>query len=140
MTNPASRVQHSTLRGRARECALVDALIADVCKGESRSLVLHGEAGIGKTALLEYLIASASDLTVVRVAGVESEMELAYRACISCTGRSSIDSRSFQVRSDSRWRSSSACRGRAAGSVPRRVGGAEHVVGGLRGASGAVCR
>ncbi|MEA2965351.1 MAG: hypothetical protein QOI46_5449, partial [Alphaproteobacteria bacterium] len=67
-----------TLRGRASECALLDDLVSSVRLGESRSLVLRGEAGIGKTALLEYLIASASDLTVVRAAGVESEMELAF--------------------------------------------------------------
>src|SRR5579864_4016412 len=67
-----------TLRGRSSECALLDDLVSAVRRGESRSLVLRGEAGIGKTALLEHLIASASDLAVVRAAGVESEMELAY--------------------------------------------------------------
>ncbi len=66
------------LLGRARECALLDGLIRDIRRGESRSLVLRGEAGIGKTALLDYLIAAASDLMVVRAVGVESEMELAY--------------------------------------------------------------
>ena len=60
------------------ECALLDDLIGDIRRCESRSLVLRGEAGIGKTALLEYLVESASDLTVIRAVGVESEMELAY--------------------------------------------------------------
>jgi AAA ATPase domain len=66
------------LRGRAQECGLVDGLLADIRRGEGRSLVLRGEAGIGKTALLEYLIESASGMTVLRAVGVESEMELAY--------------------------------------------------------------
>ena len=66
------------LHGRAEECALLDSLVGDIRRGESRSLVLRGEAGIGKTALLEYMVESAPDLTVVRAIGVESEMELAY--------------------------------------------------------------
>src|SRR4051812_11039653 len=66
------------LRGRARECALLDDLVSAIRRGESRSLVLRGEAGIGKTALLEYLIASAPDATVVRAVGVQSDMELAF--------------------------------------------------------------
>ena len=66
------------LRGRASECALLDELVSSIRRGESRSVVLRGEAGIGKTALLEHLLASASDLRVVRAVGVESEMELAY--------------------------------------------------------------
>ena len=66
------------LLGRANECAVLDDLVASVRGGKSRSLVLRGEAGIGKTALLEYLVESVSDLTVVRAVGVESEMELAY--------------------------------------------------------------
>ena len=67
-----------SLLGREDECALLDGLIADIRDGESRSLVVRGEAGIGKTALLEYLLESASGLEVVRATGVESEMELAY--------------------------------------------------------------
>jgi DNA-binding CsgD family transcriptional regulator len=66
------------LLGRARECALLNDVVSAIRRGEGRSLVLRGEAGIGKTALLEYLVESASDLTVVRAVGVESEMELAY--------------------------------------------------------------
>ena len=66
------------LSGRASECAVLDEWVGDIRRGKSRSLVLRGEAGIGKTALLEYLVESASELTVVRAVGVESEMELAF--------------------------------------------------------------
>jgi DNA-binding CsgD family transcriptional regulator len=66
------------LRGRSSECALLDDLLSAIRRGDSRSLVLRGEAGIGKTALLDYLVESASGLTVVRAAGVQSEIELAF--------------------------------------------------------------
>src|SRR5450755_2220831 len=78
MENRGRRPVRAGLLGRAEECALLIGLIEDVRKGSSRSLVLQGEAGIGKTALLEFLAASASDFTVARAVGVESEMELAY--------------------------------------------------------------
>jgi DNA-binding CsgD family transcriptional regulator/tetratricopeptide (TPR) repeat protein len=66
------------LQGRASECGALDALLSEIRAGRGRSLVLVGEAGIGKSALLEHLLRSASGVTVVRACGVESEMELAY--------------------------------------------------------------
>ncbi len=65
------------LGGLPSGCYLMD-LVSAIRRGEGRSLVLRGEAGIGKTALLKYLVDSAADLTVLRAVGVESEMELAY--------------------------------------------------------------
>ncbi len=56
----------------------MDTITAAVRQGESRTLVLRGEAGVGKTALLDYLAEGARDLQVVRASGVESEMELAF--------------------------------------------------------------
>lgn len=67
-----------TLRGRRRECEVLDDLLASVRTGRSRVLVLRGEAGIGKTGLLEHLAGGASGFQVARAVGVESEMELAY--------------------------------------------------------------
>jgi DNA-binding CsgD family transcriptional regulator len=66
------------LWGRGQECAVLDELVSSVRRGESRSLVLRGDAGVGKTALLEHLVESASDLKVARATGVESEMELTF--------------------------------------------------------------
>ena len=70
--------ESASLRGRRSERAACDALVAAVRQGESRVLVVRGEAGIGKSALLAYLVGAASDLTVVRAIGVESDMELAF--------------------------------------------------------------
>jgi DNA-binding CsgD family transcriptional regulator len=68
------------LRGRAVECATIDELLEAVRKGQSGVLVIRGEAGIGKSALLDFAAARASETRVLRAAGVESEMELAYAA------------------------------------------------------------
>ena len=68
------------LRGRRDECALLDRLREGARTGRSGVLVLQGEAGVGKTALLDYAIGSASDMLVVQATGVESESELAFAA------------------------------------------------------------
>ncbi|MGH3549387.1 MAG: AAA family ATPase [Pseudonocardiaceae bacterium] len=69
-----------TLRGRDAECAVLGRLLDAVRTGASRALVLRGEPGVGKTALLDYAIGTAPDLRLVRAVGVESEMELAFAA------------------------------------------------------------
>ncbi len=66
------------LRGRRRECETLSGLVAAAKAGRSQVLVLRGEAGIGKTALLDFLLARAAGCRVARAAGVESEMELAF--------------------------------------------------------------
>src|SRR3954469_20563629 len=66
------------LVGRTREREVLDRVLADLRRGKSAVLVVRGDAGIGKTALLNYLVESASDMTVARAVGVESEMELAF--------------------------------------------------------------
>jgi hypothetical protein len=66
------------LLDRGSERQLLDRLIADVRAGESRALVVRGEAGVGKTALLDFLAQRASGCRVVRVGGAESEMELPF--------------------------------------------------------------
>jgi DNA-binding CsgD family transcriptional regulator/tetratricopeptide (TPR) repeat protein len=66
------------LRGRSDQTAVLDRLLESVRGGESRVLVVHGEAGVGKSALLEYVTERASGCRVARAAGVQSEMELAF--------------------------------------------------------------
>ena len=66
------------LLDRRTECQVLAGLTAAVRAGESRALVLRGEPGVGKTALLEYLVGQAPDCRVARAAGVQSEMELAF--------------------------------------------------------------
>ena len=62
---------------RQRERQALDGLMGDLRSGRGRALVVRGEAGVGKSALLEYA-AGAADMRVARAAGVESEIELAF--------------------------------------------------------------
>ena len=68
----------SLLLRRHAECRALDRLLDGVQAGQSRVLVLRGEPGVGKSALLDYLVRGASGCRVTRAAGVECEMELAY--------------------------------------------------------------
>jgi len=80
MAGARSAAEVPMLRGRRDERAVLDGLLEDSRAGGSGVLVLRGEAGIGKTALLEHAIESASDVRILRAVGVESEMELAFAA------------------------------------------------------------
>ncbi len=66
------------LFGRERECARLAELLDEARRGHSRALVLRGDPGIGKTALLEYAIESADGFRVLRAVGIESESKLAF--------------------------------------------------------------
>src|ERR1700721_1692950 len=68
----------SGLMDRRGERGALDQLIDAVRAGGSRVLVVRGEPGVGKSALLNYLAGRASGCRVARAAGMESEMELAY--------------------------------------------------------------
>lgn len=66
------------LRGRVHECAAIDELLCSARHGEGGGILLHGEPGIGKTALLDYAADCASDMRVLRCAGVEPERDFGY--------------------------------------------------------------
>jgi DNA-binding CsgD family transcriptional regulator len=80
MAGARSAAEVQILRGRRDERGVLDELLGEARAGRSGVLVLRGEAGIGKTALLGHAIESASDFTLLRAAGVESEMELPFAA------------------------------------------------------------
>lgn len=74
------------LLGRERECARLAALIGEVRAGASTALVVAGEAGVGKTSLLEYAVGRADGLQILRAAGVASEHSLPFAGLADLVG------------------------------------------------------
>src|SRR2546427_11451357 len=74
----ASDLPQRGLLGRRSESKPLDRLLEAVRAGESRALVIRGDPGVGKTALLEYVVEHATGCRVARAAGVQAEMELAF--------------------------------------------------------------
>jgi DNA-binding CsgD family transcriptional regulator len=74
------------LVGRERECARLDALMAQVRAGDSATLVVTGDAGVGKTSLLEHAVLHAGGLQVLRAHGVESEQDLPFAGLADLVG------------------------------------------------------
>jgi DNA-binding CsgD family transcriptional regulator len=73
-----SRRRQATLTDRVEERGVLDGLLEAVREGQSRALVVHGEPGVGKTAMLEYLGRRASDCRIGRCSGVQTEMEIPF--------------------------------------------------------------
>jgi DNA-binding CsgD family transcriptional regulator len=76
----AVTAQPERLLGRQRERAVLDRLLGTARDGHGAVLVVHGDAGVGKTALVQYAIEAASEFRVASTVGVEGEMELPYAA------------------------------------------------------------
>ena len=66
------------LPGREQECPVIDRLLADACAGAAGALVVRGEPGIGKSALLGYARQRAAPMAVLSAAGVQAESDLAF--------------------------------------------------------------
>ena len=73
-------IRAPSFRGRARERVTLDGMLDSVREGACAVLVIRGEAGIGKTALMQYCARQASGCRVTQIAGVESELEMPLAA------------------------------------------------------------
>ena len=81
----------TVLLGRSEEQGTLDRLLDSARAGRSSSLVIRGEAGVGKTALLEYVAERASGCRLARVRGVESEREFAFAGLLQLCGGSTLE-------------------------------------------------
>src|SRR3954463_4800369 len=79
-TEMATTLPDEQLRGRQREREALDRLLHAARGGDGGALLVHGEPGVGKTALLDYAVEAGSGFGVARTVGVEGEMELAFAA------------------------------------------------------------
>ena len=74
------RSPRGRLLGRKRELEAIDRLLDSARGGRGGVLVVHGEPGVGKSAVVEYELEDARDFRTLQTAGVDAEMELAYAA------------------------------------------------------------
>ncbi|MGH2876932.1 MAG: ATP-binding protein, partial [Solirubrobacteraceae bacterium] len=79
---PAHPHPSTTLVGRERECDTLQRLLATARSGSSATLVLVGEPGIGKTALLEHAAAGATGMQVLRARGIQSEAQIPFASLL----------------------------------------------------------
>jgi DNA-binding CsgD family transcriptional regulator/tetratricopeptide (TPR) repeat protein len=117
-TLPSSGGARTQLFGRARECRALDELLSAVRGGHARALVLRGDAGIGKTALLHHVLDAADGFRIVRANGVESEMAMPFAALHQLCGSMLV--RLDQLPDPQRDAASSAF-GLVAGQGPERL-------------------
>src|SRR3954465_15769326 len=73
-----SAIPQRGLLGRRRETEMLDQLLEAIRTGESRALVIRGDPGVGKTALLEYVVEHATGCRVAPAGGAQAEMELPF--------------------------------------------------------------
>src|ERR1700730_1295194 len=78
--SPPVLLSGGQLLGREREREVLDRLLDGVRGGRGGGLVVHGEAGVGKTALLDYAVEAAREFRIARTSGIEAEMELPFAA------------------------------------------------------------
>src|SRR5689334_14119485 len=103
--------------GRTSECRRLDDLLAQAREGQSGALLIRGEPGIGKSALLRYAARQASGLHVVQVEGVQAEMELPFagihRLCAPLLDR-------LELLAEPQRNALGVALGRASGAAPDR--------------------